>query len=280
MPKDRSPIQYQDSLLRLRFVSDLFERRSVPIYELGVSLIAVQRIINKAYLFQNGELSRSSRLEGRERQRVSLQIGAREKASDGYGLIAFVSDPLIVPILQQVIATAITGLGAYVYHKIHQRRKASLGDQEILIVSIYDEVRQLTDRIGSEGKAEKLELLPGKKIDADPIIISPDTKRYVRDLSGEPVLGAIRTITGPVVRLYPRRLMVETIFEGRRIKVWLKDRDFRTLRYDAKVDSRVRFTGHPMYKLGARSVAYKEFSADKIEWVPVTKDGIFESYEE
>jgi len=271
MPRDQSPVRYQDSLLRLRFVGEMFEYRSVPIYELGTALIAIQRIINKAYLFRNRELHPSARLEEEQRQRIALQIGARERASDGYGLVAFFSDPFIVPIIQQVIATAITGLGAYAYYKIQQKRKASLGDHEILIVSIYDEVRQLTDRIGSGGKAEKLELLPSTNIGAEPIIIDSKTKQYVQHLSDEPVLGELTAITGPVVQLHPRRSMVETIFGGRQIKVWLSNRDFETLRYDAKIDSRVRFTGHPMYKLGARSVAYKEFSADKIEWVPVTK---------
>src|ERR1700742_3202198 len=110
MPRHRSTVRYEDSLLRLRFVGEDFERRSVPIYELGTTLVAIQRIVNKAYQFQNGELQQSARLDEEQRERMALQIGAREKASDGYGLVAFVIDPFIVPIIQQVIATAITGL--------------------------------------------------------------------------------------------------------------------------------------------------------------------------
>jgi hypothetical protein len=268
MPRDQSSVRYQDSLLRLRFVGEMFEHRSVPIYELGTTLIAIQRIINKAYLFRNRELHRSARLEGEQRQRIALQIGARERASDGYGLVAFFSDPFIVPIIQQVIATAITGLSAYAYYKIQQKRKASLGDHEILIVSIYDEVRQLTDRIGSGGKAEKLELLPSRNIRAEPIIIDPKTKQYVQHLSDEPVLGAVTTITGPVLRLYPRRRMVEAMIEGRRVKIWVSEIDFNALRYRAKVDSIVNFTGHPLYRLGAKSLRYAEFRADKVRILP------------
>src|SRR5438270_13634745 len=106
MPKNNSRIRYDDSLIRLRFIGEAFEGRSVPIYELGVALIAVQRIINKTYLYQTGELLRTSWVEAEARDRIALQLGSRHHSSDGYGFTAFLSDPNILPILQQVVANA------------------------------------------------------------------------------------------------------------------------------------------------------------------------------
>jgi hypothetical protein len=268
MPTERSTTFDESSLLRLRFTGEVFQRRSVPIYELGISLVSVQRIINKAYLSERGRLKKGARLEEENRQRIALQIGSRERRSDGYVLTAFFSDPFVQPILQQVIASAITATAAYVLYKVHEWRRTPKETSQTLSIAIYDEVQQLADRVDGIGKADTLEIAPGGNVNAPSLIFNGKTKRYVRDLKREPVLGPITTIRGPITRLYPRRWMVEAVIKDRRVKIWLEGSNFNALRYRAAIDTIVDFTGHPLYRLGSKDIEFTEFRAEKIELVP------------
>ena len=69
-------------LLEIRFIGPTLESRSLPIYELGMALIAVQRIIHKASLYSDGRLEKGAHLATREREGVALQIVSRKKSSD------------------------------------------------------------------------------------------------------------------------------------------------------------------------------------------------------
>ena len=53
--------------------------------------------------------------------------------------------------------------------------------------------------------------------------------------------------------------------------------DFHAVRYQARDDTIVKFTGHPVYKLGAKTMAYKEFKADALE---IAKTRASQLYEE
>lgn len=74
-PNDRNTIPFRNSLIRLRFIGDQLENRSLPIYELGSTLISMQRIINKAYLFEREDLYRSAKLSREVRERVRRREG-------------------------------------------------------------------------------------------------------------------------------------------------------------------------------------------------------------
>ncbi|MEX0964513.1 MAG: hypothetical protein WDZ52_10800 [Pseudohongiellaceae bacterium] len=68
-----------ESSLWLKFTGENLDMRSVPIYELGDTLVAVQRIIHKAFLYQNDRLKKRAQLTQDERKRLSLQIVERRK---------------------------------------------------------------------------------------------------------------------------------------------------------------------------------------------------------
>ena len=93
----------------LKFSGKELDVRSIPIYELGDTLVAVQRIIHKTFQFENGRLKKGAHLTQAERKRLSLQISERRKSSDLYALIPFAADPA----LQQYLLTLLkVGLGS------------------------------------------------------------------------------------------------------------------------------------------------------------------------
>ena len=57
----------KDDLLSLKFDGKELATRSLPIYELATSLIAIQRIVHKAALFSEGKLYKGVHLPTRRR---------------------------------------------------------------------------------------------------------------------------------------------------------------------------------------------------------------------
>jgi hypothetical protein len=281
VPNAAHIVPFSDSLVQLRFIGEHLENRSLPIYELGTALVSLQRIISKAYVFNHHPdgLYRSTKLDRNIRESVALQIGSRRRDSGGYGLIPFLTNPYVLPVLQQVIATAITGIGAFAYYKIHQRKTSSSATTQTFIVAIYDDVRQLTDRIGGKGKIQAIEIIPSSKVDAHCIRIDIETKNYLKQIGHEPVFGPFMRIRGKLSRLYPRRFELDIISQKRRVRVRLNEMDFQTARYQAKSDAVIEFKGHPVYKLGAKTGAFKTFHAEAITLLPIDKSSLSEFIE-
>jgi hypothetical protein len=103
--------------LLLKFSGEGLDVRGVPVYELGDTLIALQRVIHKAYLFQHGRLGEGLPLRKAERQQLSLQIVDRERSSDLYVLAPFLADPMVQ---QMVFMAAEVGLAALLDYGLHR----------------------------------------------------------------------------------------------------------------------------------------------------------------
>ena len=98
--------------LWLKFSGSQLDVRSIPIYELGDTLIAMQRIVHKSFLFENDRLKKHAQLTQDERARLSLQISERRKSSDLYGLIPFMVDPTIQVYLGTLLKVGLGTLGS------------------------------------------------------------------------------------------------------------------------------------------------------------------------
>lgn len=272
-----------ESLLNIRFIGDELESKSVPIYELGQTLISVQRIINKAYLFQEHRLESGSTLNDDEQLALSLQISARYKGSDGYELIPFLTDPAVIDLAKAVLTESLKVLGAYTLAKIEIKRaerkekeankklesinaatpKGKKNSPFVLVSAIYNDVTILTDRIDNRS-IQRIEFGLPHDFGLEPVIFSQETKEYVKQLKNEPVLGELQDIKGKVVRLDTSKFVAEVRIEnGKLVKVSLEPKDFETVRYRADQNTIVTFTGRPILRFGART-QYKEFEAHSI----------------
>jgi hypothetical protein len=272
-----------DRLLSLRFIGNELEYKAVPIYELGQSLISIQRIVNKAYLLREGRLELESQLSNDEQRMVALQIGSRFKKSDGYGLIPLFTDPATVEMLKTVLEVGIKALSIYMLAQVEikmiQKKKETVEKQgvvkkpshhlgkkpsQMFISSIYNDVKVLTERLDRKGGIKNLEIALPEGYDLPPVNFSSDTKEYVRHLENQPVLGETQDISGIIERLDQFRLMAEVRLTNQQlVKVYLEAELFQTARYRVGKDEIVTFTGRPIMKLGARS-RFKEFEAYEI----------------
>lgn len=99
--------------LLLKFSGEDLDIRSVPIYELGETLMAIQRIVHKTFLYDSQRLKKHAQLTNEERVGLSLQISERRKSSDVYALIPFVSDPATQQYLLMLLKIGLGSLAKY-----------------------------------------------------------------------------------------------------------------------------------------------------------------------
>jgi hypothetical protein len=253
-----------DDLLSLRFEGKVFETRSLPIYELGTSLIAIQRIVHKVALFSEGKLDKGIHLPTHKREELALQISSHKKSSDLWGLVPYLTDPALGPIFQGLVVAGLGALGAYVWKKIGGTNQPP--DNQILIVNIFPEVRQLTDRIGNIGGVNRIELLgPGVKA-GQGLVIDAGTQDYVRELEYKLIAGNKATISGVVTRLLPQSFRLDLKdAPGHYIRVTMDENLFEKVRrLPVLMEREIRFEGNPLYKLGDTSGGIKEFRADRL----------------
>lgn len=261
--------------LWLKFSGAELDLRSVPIYELGDTLIAVQRIVHKTFLFENGRLKKHAQLTHAERARLSLQISERRKSSDLYALIPFIADPAVQEYLTALLKIGLGALAKYALQSVLSNAKAKMGPTtlnardvqgSVLVGAIYAETVQITNHINNIGGIESIEIIPSMSLDVLPVTLTGDTQKYVREIANEGYRGELEEIIGHVTRLLPNRLVAEIkVAPSRYVKVGLTEEDFRFVRYRTEPEQRLRFKGFPIVRLGKDSSSFNEFEAKSVE---------------
>lgn len=265
MPNLTSRPPFEESLIRLRFIGPELDEQSIPIYELGNTLVAIQRLVNKAYLFNQHRLDKSARPASNERSEVALQLGARRKASDGYGLVSIVTDPVVIAAATEAVKIAFGVIITYTLQRVLPNKETPTKVDQELVAAAYQEIKQLTDRVGraGKGKAAQLEISTGKNVRAKSVVLTSETKAYVKKVERETVYGKKIAIQGRVTDLDLEKLRAEMRLGRRRVIVHLNVSEFTDLqRRIRKGAQQVTFTGRPIFKLGADTSKYAGFAAD------------------
>lgn len=266
MNTNNNNAQTNESILWIRFFGPNLETKSIPIFELGQTLTAFQTILHKAYLFKEGCLTKGAVVTKDERSKLALRIVKRHSGSDEYGLIPFLTDPVIVDHIKVLLVDALIALGAYTLGRVtRKRKKGEDSENQPFVGSIYNQVNIIVDRINNIGGIESIEISTQDELNAPSIIIDKSTQEYVRELEFEPVYGEVEQIEGTVVRLHTRRFIaVIQRKPGDYLRVWLNPEDFEVVRYQTDNSTLIRFEGRPMYFLGRETSKFEDFEADRI----------------
>jgi hypothetical protein len=262
--------------LWLKFSGEDLDVRSIPIYELGDTLVAVQRIVHKTFLFENDRLKKHAQLTQEERKRLSLQISERRKSSDLYALIPFTVDPAIQQYILTLLKVGLGSLAKYALKSVlsdYQKPKSGTtsiqaGDVKgsVLVGAIYAETVQITNHINNIGGIDSIELIPSPTLNLSSIKLTPETQTYVREIANESYRGEPDEIVGYVTRLYPNRLLAEIkLAPSRYVKVGLNEKNFDFVRYETVAEQQLRFKGWPVIRLGKDFSTFQEFEAESVE---------------
>jgi hypothetical protein len=251
-------------LLSLRFIGENLKTVGVPIYDLAESLTAIQRIMHKAYLAQEGQLSRTRLASKEERSMLALRMGERRRRSDEYGLVAVLTSPELVSFYTALAANLIAGLTIYAL----QRRPDTQADREapppIFNIAIYNQVSDLTNRINGVGGVSSIEIRSPQVPEIQPVVLDQTSQTYVRGLRNALVRGERRLLSGRLKDFDPNRYTVRISDGSAIIEVTLLPDLFKKVRYGAIERPWVTFEGVPVYRLGVESDFFERFDADDI----------------
>jgi hypothetical protein len=259
--------QFENGVLSVRFVGAQLNQHGVSIYDLGESLLAIQRIVHKAFLAEQGRLVKGAYPSKEEREELALQLGERRRQSDAFALVPILSDPAVQMVLLKLMDYIASGLiGYFVGDVVERIRKEPDPNKKIFIASIYKEVEGIAVRVGTAGGVESV-VLGSPAMERDTLAtFNGDTKNYLAEIKNENFLGGYEEIRGRVYKLYPNSNIVGIRRAGgKTVTVFLSERDFEVIRYLKEKNPLFLFKGHPVYKLGAETKSVTEFDADEIE---------------
>lgn len=259
--------KYENGILTIRFIGEEFSERGVSIYDFASALLAIQRIINKAYLAKEGRLRKGAFPDKHDRERLSLSIGERRRESDAFSLIPLLADATTLEFVKKITDYVISGIVSYYVGDVIKRVNADPDEnRQQFIGAIHADVVNIVNRIEAAGGVEAIEI--GAPFLGKPVVAKFDerTKQYVNGLSNEYYLGKNQTFRGSVYRFYPNSLIVTVRRAGgRKVNVYLNQPDFDQIRYHTGIDPLVVFTGRPRYKFGIESQAITDFEASSIQ---------------
>lgn len=210
--------------LSIRFEGPGLKADGLPIGELGEALIAIQRLVYKAYLIHNGEEFVHTALTDMERQTYALQIAKRTHGSE-YIFLNWLQGALNDPVIQEKLASMLTMLGGaaltYMEKTVREKlKKIRIGkpnhDVDELTLRMYPEIQEIVKHINNPmvekpkrkpkgPDAEEPKPLP--RVDTisiaiagmkHPIVFDKEVKEHVQKLENSTKYGELQTITGRV----------------------------------------------------------------------------------
>jgi hypothetical protein len=262
----RNHERFDSALLSLRFGGEELNHRGVSIYDLSHVLLATQRIFHKAWLAQEGRLTKGAFPDAAHRKELALQLGERRRGSDVFALVPILLDPMVQSGLTKLADYVLSGMvGYYVGDVIKRVQGEKDSDKQAFITSIYAEVAVINNRVGGSGGVESIGF--GEPRSGRDTVASFDsgTKDYLASIKGEVALGTFQEVKGRVYKFYPAsRIAVIKRSGGRNVSIFLKEDDFNRIRYHAEKNPTFLFKGWPRYQFGVETAAISEFVADSI----------------
>ena len=256
---------YDNSLIRIRFIGENLERRSVPIYELGVSLVAIQRLIHKAHLSRTQRLVRTNFPSKEERMNLALQLGERRRASDGYALVPVDGDE--AGYLSELTEYSLRNILAYGSRRDFELFREIEDERKLYIINTYNQIENLAQRIGNVGGIEAIEISGETENPVPAVYITEQTTELLRDVKGQQFRGVLTEIHGSVTDLYPANNTIKLFLneELRSIAIRLTPDQFDTIRYSRIRNPEIHVVGWPLHKMGVESLKYDTFEARAVD---------------
>jgi hypothetical protein len=122
--------KYENGIFTLRFTGKGLSEHGVSIYDFATSLLAIQRIINKAHLSLEGRLTKGAFSAKRDRERLSLSIGERRRTSDAFALVPLLTDPTTLEYAKKIADYVASGIVGYFVGDVIKRVNGEIDENK------------------------------------------------------------------------------------------------------------------------------------------------------
>lgn len=234
--------------LSVHFEGPGLKADGLPIGELGEALIAIQRLVYKAYLIQEKEEFVHTAVTDAERQKYALQIAKRKHGSE-FILLNWLQNTLNDPVVQEKLVSILTVLSGaalnYVENTVREKlQKIRIGktnpEADELALRIYPEIQEIVKHIGNPiverqsrkkiGTSGDVKRISKPRVDSisitiagikRPIVFDEKVKEHVRSLENSTKYGLEQTITGSVDKAHVLKSKCIEALIGKE-KFWVK----------------------------------------------------------
>jgi uncharacterized protein YbcI len=255
----------KSEILRVEFFGNDSEKLAVPMSEVGHTLVALQQMIYKCYLYQQGRLIPGARLNHRERDACALEVVSIEEGS-----VIFTFDSLMdigIRILKYVLPILIAKLIDYKKKRVPKliNKKEPTDTQ---LPKIFLQAEEFARKI--DGKIQSIVIIPTNGYAVDRIVIDADFSNYIKSLKKETLYGKRQPLRGFIKRIDLVEGWAEIITEvGRRVRVSLEkpatvSKILSKLCKQGERDTPITFKGRPVYRIGSDLDIVVKFEANQI----------------
>lgn len=263
---------YEDSLIQLRFLGPSLENRSVPIYDLSQSLIALQRSIHFTYAVLKDDPSSNYMFPKEMRANLALQICGQKKASDGYGLIPIITGDNL-EVFKDTVGFCISILGCYSRHlTLDEIRNTTVtlpsgvlitGNKMMMgVAACFNQVYQFGQRISGIGGICETEIQSGDDQIKQGAKFDDSTKGYIKALTDVEALGDPIWVYGVVDVIYPQTQIVKIkTTKGQSIVIYADDIGIKEIKEDPRRTVIIECYGEPRFKFGMESKFFDRIHA-------------------
>ncbi len=255
----------KSEILRVEFHGNGSEKLAVPMSDVGHTLVALQQMIYKCYLYNEGRLKPGVRLKHRERDACALEVSSIEEDSLIYELVPVkkVDNGVLKSVLPILIENLLDYKKMKVENLISKRKPTSN-----LISQMFVQAEELARKI--DGKIQSIVIIPTNDYEVDRIVIDAETSNYIKSLQRKTLYGKEQSLRGFIKRIDFIESWVEVItMIDMRVRVLFEKRAMVSqilskLCKQGKWDTLFTFTGRPVYRIGSDLDIVVKFEANKI----------------
>lgn len=256
--------------ISLHFDGAQFKTRGVPIQDLGESLVLIQRMVHKAYFIHEKQSFKKAVPSAAERRYLAMEIAERKRGSDIYQLAWLtrdVLDNISAGALQGIsgeIASALMLLTANKIWELIRKRKRQPVD--LLAISIFNELEDLTNRVGRENGIRKIEIhFAGKR---NAVVIDAKMRDEIKGAKKLLKKGSLQPLECDVIAPHTIGQDYAFVRVGTdRIKVYMKRAVFKDMMRILGVEptARLQFEGRPRLMIDFDPDRFVEYYADSVQ---------------
>ena len=264
----------KSEILRVEFHGNGSEKLAVSMSDVGHTLVALQQMIYKCYLYNEGRLKPGAKLKKENRDAFALQVASIEEGSFILALAPFMKYADVVTVLIPVVQLLIKILSDYRKRRVEQRISDEVKESNLLN-QIYDQMKELARRIG--GNIQSIEFVPTNGFEVNKVVIDTDTRDYVRSLAKKLIpVKKKKTIEALVKRIDVREYwanVIETKDEKKFRVIGLEDNDIDMViheldKHKGKEKEREPefiIKGRPIRRIGKGVISFQLLELDSIK---------------
>lgn len=146
-------------VLEVTFSGQRLNFHNIPIYDLGVVFVSIQRILHKAHLSNARHPKHHGYPARRDREMLALQIGEQRHGSDVFALVPVLTDQISLSAIRQAADYLVAGLASYAVGTVLDRIRSEPNEStQMFIGNIYADTVNIVNRVGNVGGCERIEI--------------------------------------------------------------------------------------------------------------------------